>query len=190
MPASAAHADSLEQLLHRSSAGDAEAADALFALLYDEFKTRARAVLRLGHRQTLSTTELVNETWLHLRGRPITVETRAHYFNLAARAMRQVLVDRARHRQAEKRGAGVEPLSLSAADGIGGDDPFDVLVLDQAMARLTEADPALAELASLYLFGGMSSADIAELRGVSERTVYRDWRTARMFLMRHVDTPE
>lgn len=181
--------ETLHPLLQRAADGDPAANDALFGLLYDDFKQRAHAVLRLGDRNTLCTTELVNEAWLRLRGHPISAASRAHYCNIAARAMRQVLVDRARARHAVKRGDGLEPLSLSAASDVAGDDPFDVLALDQVMERLHEVDARLAEVASLYLFAGLSSAEIAELRGVSERTVFRDWRTARMFLMRFMEPP-
>ncbi|HVH35409.1 MAG TPA: ECF-type sigma factor [Tahibacter sp.] len=177
----------IEELLAGARQGQTDAADRLFALLYEELRAQAHLVLRIGARQTLCTTELVNETWLRLSGRALPVESRRHYCNLVARAMRQLLIDRARLRQADKRGDGGEPLTLSAAADIAADEPLDVLALDRVMGALTAADPLLAELAGLHLFGGLGFAEIAELRGVSERTVFRDWRAARMFLLRYMD---
>jgi RNA polymerase sigma factor (TIGR02999 family) len=176
----------IEALLDGVRSGRAEASDRLFAMLYEDFRVQARVLLRVGPRQTMCTTELVNETWLRLNGRALSVESRHHFFNLAARAMRQLLIDRARLRGAEKRGDGGEPLTLGAASDVAADEPFDVLALDRVMVDLASVDPALAQLAELHVFGGLGIAEIAGLRGVSERTVFRDWRTARMFLLRFI----
>ena len=165
--------------------GRADASDRLFALLYDDLRSRAQSVLRIGPRQTLCTTELVNETWLRMNGRALPAESRAHFFNLVARAMRQLLIDRARLRNADKRDGG-EPLTLGAASDVAADEPFDVLALDRVMTSLAATDAALAELAQMHLFAGLGFAEIAQLRGVSERTVFRDWRAARMFLLRFI----
>ncbi|HWU51664.1 MAG TPA: ECF-type sigma factor, partial [Tahibacter sp.] len=91
----------IEELLAGARQGQADASDRLFALLYEELRAQAHLVLRIGVRQTLCTTELVNETWLRLSGRALPVESRRHYCNLVARAMRQLLIDRARLRQAD-----------------------------------------------------------------------------------------
>lgn len=181
-----AEPDQISALIDAIHAGDSAASDRLFGLLYDEFRDKAHVLLRVGPRQTLCTTELVNETWLRLHGRMQPVENRAHFCNLAARAMRQVLIDRARQRNAEKRGDGVPALTLCAADDVQGEDPFDVLALDQVMTALARIDPALAELAQLHLFGGLSIIEIAELRGTAERTTFRQWRTARMYLVKAI----
>lgn len=173
-------------LIDAIRAGDGEASDRLFGMLYEEFRAKAHVLLRVGPRQTLCTTELVNETWLRLHGRMQPVENRAHFCNLAARAMRQVLIDRARHRNAEKRGDGVQALTLRAADDVQGEDPFDVLALDQVMTELARVDPKLAELAQLHLFGGLSISEIAELTGTAERSAFRQWRTARMYLIKSI----
>ncbi len=135
--------DQISALINAIQAGDAAASDRLFGLLYEEFRNKAHVLLRVGPRQTLCTTELVNETWLRLHGRMQPVENRAHFCNLAARAMRQVLIDRARHRNAEKRGDGVPALTLCAADDVQGEDPFDVLALDQVMTALARVDRSL-----------------------------------------------
>lgn len=176
----------IEALLDGVRHGDAAATDRLFGLLYEDFRSQAHRLLRVGPRQTLCTTELVNETWLRLKGRTLAVEDRRHFFNLASRAMRQLLIDRARSRAADKRGEGGEALTLGAASDVVADEPFDVLALDRVMGELAATDAALAELASLHLFGGLGFAEIAELRGVSERTLFRDWRAARMFLLRFI----
>jgi RNA polymerase sigma factor (TIGR02999 family) len=180
-------AGDIDTLIDGVRGGVPGAADRLFALLYEDFRDQAHRLLRAGPRQTLCTTELVNETWLRLSGRSLSVESRRHFFNLAACAMRQLLIDRARHRAAEKRGDGEDALTLRAAADVAAEEPFDVLALDRVMNELAKVDPALAELAQLHLFAGLGTAEIAELRGVSERTVFRDWRSARMFLLRQIE---
>jgi RNA polymerase sigma factor (TIGR02999 family) len=178
--------DPIDQWVGALQAGDPQAPDRLFELLYEQFKSKAHVLLRVGPKQTLCTTELVNETWMRLRGHRLPVESRTHYCNLAAKAMRQVLIDRARHRNAEKRGDGIQALTLRAADDVQGEDPFEILMLDQVMTALAHVDPRLAELAQLHLFGGLSIVEIAELTGTSERTTFRQWRTARMFLIKTI----
>lgn len=179
--------DTISGMLDAMRGGDAAAGDRLYARLYEEFKAKAHVLLRVGPRQTLCTTELVNETWMRLHGRMQPVENRAHFCNLAARAMRQVLIDRARYRNAEKRGDGAEAVTLRAADDMHADDPFDILALDQVMTELAKVDPQLADLAQLHLYGGLTMAEIAEIHGSSERTAFRQWRTARMFLLKAID---
>ena len=185
--ANATDTEDIDGLLARIRAGEDNAKNRLFALLYEDFRAQARLLLRVGMPQTLCTTELVNETWLRLNGKVLSVESRLHFFNVAARAMRQLLVDRARQRGAEKRGRGDEVLTLRAAGDVAADEPFDVLVLDRAMTELARVDASLAELTELHVFAGLDTGEIARLRGVSERTVYRDWRAARMFLLRFID---
>jgi RNA polymerase sigma factor (TIGR02999 family) len=177
--------EQIATLLDALRGGDAGAADRLYGLLYDEFHGKAHHLLRLGPRQTLCTTELVNETWLRLQGRQIPIESREHFANLAARAMRQVLIDRIRHRQAQKRGDGEALLEIQAEDA-GGDDPFEVLALHDTLQDLARVDPLLAQIAELHLFGGFSIIDIAAMLAVPERTAFRRWRTARMFLIRAI----
>ena len=158
-------------LIDRIRAGESAASDELFALLYAEFRSKAHRMLHFGPRQTLCTTELVNETWLRLHGRVQPVENRAHFCNLAARAMRQVLIDRSRNR---------------SADDVQAEQPFDVLALDSVITELARIDAGLAELAQLHLFAGLSIVEIAELRGIPERTAFRHWRTARMYLVKTI----
>lgn len=175
--------DPVDTLLDDLRDGVADAASRLYALLYQEFHRKAHFLLSAGARQTLCTTELVNETWLRLHGRPMQAATRVHFFNIASLAMRQVLIDRARARQAAKRGEGLPPLTLNAISGVGEDQPFDVLAVDQVMHALERVDPKLMEIAQLHLFGGLRFKEIAELLETSERTVFRQWRSARMYLV-------
>lgn len=136
---------------------------------------------------TLSTTELVHETYFKLtapsnRG----WEGRAHFFGAASRAMRQVLVDFARKRQAAKRGSAQAPVSLSDAHGALEVDLDQILALDDALEKLNAADPRLREVVELRFFAGLPAPTIAELLGVSSRTVERQWLKARLFLMREL----
>ncbi len=176
-------ADPVDSMLDDLRDGVADAAGRLYALLYDEFRRKAHFLLRTGARQTLCTTELVNETWLRLHGRPMQAATRVHFFNIASLAMRQVLIDRARARQTAKRGEGSLPLTLTAVSEHEGDQPFDVLAVDQVLNALERVDPKLLQIAQLHLFGGLRFTEIAELLGDSERTVFRHWRMARMYLV-------
>ena len=159
-----------------------------FAAVYDDLRVLARRhVRRLHPGETLRTTALVHETYLKLsRGRPLAVQDRAHFFALASRAMRQVLVDAARTRRAAKRGGDALPASLDEGalrvDAVG----EEILDLDRALARLAEIDPRAASVVEWRYFGGLSEPEIAEALGVTERTVRRDWRQARAFLFREL----
>lgn len=158
-------------------------ASALSDSMYRQFKRKAHALLSNWHGQTLCTTELVSETWLRIRAQFHRIEDQAHYGRLLSRAMRQVLIDRARVRQADKRGYGSDVLSLALIDTPAPEAPIDVLTLDQAMSGLAKIDPVLAEQAELQVFAGLSVAEVATLSGVSERTAFRRWRTARTYLL-------
>jgi RNA polymerase sigma factor (TIGR02999 family) len=179
----------LSQLIQRAGQDDPQAADALFALLYDELRRLAERQLRRGGANlTLGTTTLVHEAYLSMAGREeMAFPDRARFFAYAARAMRGLIIDYARHRQARKRGRNFEitlveddatlgPAALSPADSSG------LEALGEALDQLTGLDAMLAELVDLHFFGGFTFAEIAEIRGVSERTVQRDWRKARLLL--------
>ena len=167
--------------------GDRSAMDRLFPLVYREFHGRAHQ--QLAHRrpgETLSTTALVHETYLKLAGSSRqSYEDRLHFFAVASRAMRQIVVDYARRNAAEKRGSGrairLEP------DAIGNPDRSDeLLALDEALEQLQELDPRLVQTVELRFFGGLSVEETADTLGVSPRTVKRDWQRARAFLFRSV----
>lgn len=178
----------LTELLSAWRGGDPAARDQAFAAVYDDLRALAhRHVRRLRPGETLRTTALVHETYLKLsRGERLPVQDRAHLFALASRAMRQVLVDAARTRQARKRGGDAPAALLDEGalrvEAVG----EEVLGLDQALARLAELDPRAASVVEWRYFGGLSEAEIAEALGVTERTVRRDWRAARVFLHREL----
>jgi RNA polymerase sigma factor (TIGR02999 family) len=162
-------------------AGDQKALDVLLPEIYDELRALA-AHLRRRNRSgdSVRATSLVHETFLRLNGSGAQVESPAHLAALAARVMRNVLVDRARSGAAAKRGGGWTRVDL---DGVGaGQDPVDLLALDAALEELAAIDPRGAEVVHLRVFGGLELAEIAELLGLSSRTAERDWRAARAWL--------
>ena len=171
-------------LLARARAGDQAALGAAYAAVYAELKRAARAQLR-RMRDRFQTTALVHEAYLKLAGAArLTATDRNHLLALSARAMRQVLVDDARAHKADKRGSGLESLTLSApgADS-GGRAVFEVLALDELLQSLHKLDERAAQVVELRYFGGYSETEIAEMLGISDRTLRRDWRKARAFLL-------
>lgn len=154
----------------------------LFEVLYQELHSRAhRERARLGS-STLSTTALVHEAYVKLYDRPLNVESRQHFFHLAAQAMRQILVDHARARRRAKRGGGLINVTLDADIPLATDSPVALIALDAALDQLAALDPRLAKLAEMHVFAGLEFREIAELLGTSERSIYRDRRVARVFL--------
>lgn len=183
----APHQANVTELLAQSRAGDAQALNAAYAAIYDELKRAARSQLRRMH-DAFQTTALVHEAYLKLAGgAPLAALDRNHLLALSARAMRQVLVDDARARKADKRGGGQDALTLSAAQDIGnrsGDAAaVEVLALDELLASLHKLDERAAQIVELRYFGGYSESEIAEMLGISDRTLRRDWRKARAFLL-------
>lgn len=172
-------------LLRRCKQGDARAYDTLFAAIYEDLRRRARFLPRVAG-GTLSTTALVHETYLKLAGAGLNLNDRAHFFALAARAMRQVLVDHARNRGRQKRGGDLAPVTLDLNQADPGGDLFEVLALDAALARLSELDESMGQIVEWHVFGGIGLDDVAELLGVNVRTVFRRWRAARAFLVKQL----
>lgn len=176
-------------LLHAWQRGDREAFDRLVPLVYDELRGLARAQLRRDAGQwTLQATALVHEAYVRLAGTDVSWEDSSHFFAIAARVMRQVLVDEARRRQAEKRGGGVrpvdlDPLSVSAA---GSEAEEDFLALDQALTRLAALDARRAEVVELRYFAGMTIEETSRHLGFSHATVERDLKLARAWLARQL----
>jgi RNA polymerase sigma factor (TIGR02999 family) len=167
--------------------GDRSAMDRLFPLVYREFHGRAHQQLaRRRPGETLSTTALVHETYLKLAGSSRhAYEDRTHFYAVASRAMRQILVDYARRNAAEKRGSG-RVVTLDG-DALASPDRADeLLALDEALDRLQELDPRLVQTVELRFFAGLSVEEAAETLGVSPRTVKRDWQRARAFLFHAV----
>lgn len=175
----------ITRLLAAVRAGEEGSLDRLFEVVYDDLKRRAHHQLA-GASQTLDTTALVHEAYVKLAGTSKPEwEDRTHFFRVAARAMRQILIDRARHHLAQKRGGGVAALSLDD-DRIGTPSPDTaaetLMALDEALSRLAGQSPRLAQVVELRFFGGLSVQDTAQALGVADRTVKRDWRLARAFL--------
>lgn len=177
-------------LLRRCSSGDVRAYDTLFAAVYADLHRRARHLAR-GAGATLSTTALVHETYLKLAGRNLALNDKAHFFALAARAMRHVLLNAARDSLAQKRGGGQIEATFDSALAVPSDagDHVDVVALDQALQQLATADARLAQVVELHFFAGLGFAEIGELLGLTERTVARDWRAARALLQMQLDAP-
>jgi RNA polymerase sigma factor (TIGR02999 family) len=172
-------------LLQRWGAGDATAMDALMPLVHDQLRRLAQSYMRrerAGH--TLEPTALVNEAYVRLVDqRDVRWAGRGHFFAIAAKAMRRVLVDHARGHQAAKRGGGGERVTLSsiAADGRGPDD-LDVLWLHEALEKLAALDSRQARVVELRYFSGLTVEEVAEALHISPATVKREWATARCWL--------
>lgn len=170
-----------------SKAVSEEAPQALFALVYQQLRRIARSQRRsAGNPATLDTTALVHEVYLKLHAVPEAGSIdRVHFLSLAARAMRQILVDHARSRSRLKRGGAFTITGLS--DDIGGSaDMLDLVALDAALTELVQIDPRAGQLVELRIFGGLEFAEIARLQDLNERTLFRDWRRARAFLVRQL----
>jgi len=177
------------QLLERWRQGDPASFDAASSLLYNELHRIAQSYLRAESRySTLQPTALINEAYIRLAERSVGVfHDRKHFFALAARVMRQILVDRARQRSAGKRGGGnVQHVPLDEArDGISS-DPDEFLLLDQALVRLNEYDTSLGGVIELRYFAGLTLEEMAELLGISVATANRRQRLAEAWLNRAI----
>jgi len=176
----------ITQLLLKWNEGDEGALDQLAPLVYEELKSLARSYLRRRvFRNSLQPTLIVHEAWVKLVERQqVRLQTRAQFFGLAAKIMRDLLVDYARERQAAKRGGDMRRLSLSAVAEYAGQkqETIDLLALDAALHRLAEINPRRSRGVELRFFGGLSTSEIAVALGVSEGTVERDWNLSRAWL--------
>lgn len=170
------------ELLDAAERGDEGAQGDLFSLLYDELHRCAHRQLG-GRGETLSTTALVHETFVKLVAvDTLRLDSRRHFMALAARAMRQVLVDHARRAGADKRGGGAALVTLDEHVPDTPPEAGEVLALDRALADLERIDARAARVVQLHFFGGLSFVAIAELEGLNERTIKRDWQAARLLL--------
>lgn len=177
--------DPLRDLLQRAQGGDEAAREKLFAVAYEELRSQARAQLRGGGRNTLlNTTVLVHESYLKfLNAGQLSGAERGHFFAYAARVMRSVIVDFARQRQAERRGGDAIHISLNTqlADQVSaGEDT--VVGIDAALEALQKFDERLVRVVEMRYFAGMTENEIADVLGVTDRTVRRDWEKARLLL--------
>ena len=172
------------KLLERWSGGDEAALEQLMPLVHDELHRLAHQHMRRespGH--ILQTSALINEAYLRLVDQPqIRFENRAHFFGIAARLMRRILVDDARHRQAAKRGGSMIQVPLDEASAIVADQAANVSTLDDALQRLEEIDKRQGQIVELRFFGGLSIEETAKVLSVSPGTVMRDWTFARAWL--------
>jgi RNA polymerase sigma factor (TIGR02999 family) len=171
------------QLLQDWSRGNNEALASLMPLVYQELRRLARSYMRrerTGH--TLATTGLVHEAYLRLVGQDVEWQNRAHFFGIAAREMRRVLVDYARGRQSAKRGGGAIPLPTEIAELLGKAPDFDLMALDEALSRLETMDPERGRIVDLKFFAGLSIEEASEVLEVSPATVKRKWEGARAWL--------
>ena len=165
--------------------GERAAMDRLMELVYDDLRRRAHWQL-LASGGTLSTTALVHETYLRLAGASPRWEDRHHFFNVAAKAMRQIVISHAREKAAGKRGANPRRVELTEQLVAVETQAEELLTVDAALRELEQVDPRLAQVVELRFFGGLSMEEIADLLAVSERTAKRDWQKARALLHRFV----
>ncbi len=177
----------ITELIGKAREGDVQASERLFSTLYDELRRLAAGQLRGDN--VMRSTSLVHETWLKLANHgTLEVTDRSHYFAIAARVMRQIVIDHVRARGAQRRGGDVPMASLDttamnfASQGRDG----DVLALDDALHRLGEMDPALASLVEMRFYAGLELSEISAVIDRSERSLKRDWRRARAFLQREL----
>ena len=182
---------SVTVLLERARSGDREALATLLPLVYDELRRIARAQMRRERPgQTLNSTGLVHEAWLRLSASShLAPHNRAHFLAIAANAMRQILVERARARHAAKRGGHRERVTLNEAVLPGPEPDLDVLAVDAALEKLAALDPEQARLVELRYFGGLSVEETAVALDISAETVMRDWKFAKSWLLRALSRP-
>lgn len=177
----AAIAGEVTRLLQDWSAGEPAARDRLFALIYDELRRLAHHQRRREHSpEALGTTALVHEAYLRMVDAQLPMmNARAHFFGIAARVMRCILIDEARARKAKKRSASELHLAFDGAH-----TSVDLLELDEALQALAKLDPRQATLVELRFFGGLTESEAAEVLAISVPTVKRDWTMARAWLFR------
>jgi len=175
-------------LLADLQAGNRSAESRLMPLVYNELRRVAGRYMR-GERpdHTLQPTALVHEAYLRLLGQhDVAWQNRSHFYAVAARLMRNILVDHARARQAHKRGGQERKVTFDEALEFAGRETTDLLALDEVLTRLAQRDPRQARIVELRFFGGLSEKEVAEVLGVSVRTIKRDWAVARAWLYREI----
>ena len=179
----------ITQLLKQWSNGDAEVLDDLMPLVYVELRRQASSYLRRERsNHTLQPTALINEAYLKLIDqRDVKWQNRAHFFAIAAQAMRRILVDYARERKREKRGGAAENLPIEeAAFVISKEKSIDLVALDEALNKLAKFDERQAKVVELRYFSGLSIDETAEVLNVSNVTIRRDWNMAKAWLLQEI----
>jgi RNA polymerase sigma factor (TIGR02999 family) len=179
----------ISELLVAWGGGDESALDRLMPLVYGELRRLAHRYMsqeQPGH--TLQTTALVNEAYLRLvNWRDARWQNRAHFFAVSAQMMRRILVDFARDKQASKRRGDALQVSLSQASAFTVERGADLVALDEALKAMAEVDRRKSQVVEMRFFGGLSVKEVAEVLKVSEETVLRDWRLAKVWLLRELD---
>lgn len=186
---SASH--SVTQLLEQWNSGDREALDKLMPLIYEELRKMARRYMRQQNPDhTLQTTALIHEAYLRMvNQKEKHFENRAHFFGVAAQAMRHILVDYARARHAAKRGGDARPISLEEAALVTEERAAELVAFDDALKELEELSKRQSRVVELRYFGGLSVEETATVLAVSPETVMRDWNMAKAWLHRALSAP-
>ncbi len=181
--------DAITQVLSAIEQGDPNAAEQLLPLVYDELrKLAAQKLAQEKPGQTLQATALVHEAYLRLVGADKIGHWngRGHFFAAAAEAMRRILIDNARRKQAGKHGGGLQRVDLDRAEAVAAAPPEDLLALDDILDRLTRHDAAAAQLVKLHYFAGLSVEEAGEVLGLSRTSAYRLWTFVRAWLRCHL----
>jgi RNA polymerase sigma-70 factor, ECF subfamily len=178
----------ITRMLKEATAGEASAVNQLLPLVYDELRALAETYLKRERPDhTLQATALVHEAYVRLiKQEDVQWQNRAHFFAVAAQAIRRILVDHARGHEREKRGGGRERVCLNEDVATAPGRGLDLLALDEALEKLAQLDPRQARIVELRFFGGLSLKEVAEFLGVSPRTVDGDWAMARAWLRREL----
>jgi RNA polymerase sigma factor (TIGR02999 family) len=178
-------------ILRAAQGGDPDAAARLLPLVYDELRKLAKA--RMAHLppgQTLQPTALVHEAYVRLLGKQdLHLESQKHFFFVAARAMRDILVEQARAKAGPKRGGNRKRVELKDIFAAQDPDENDILALNEVLSELEAKDPVKAEIVNLRYFAGMSMEETARVMGISESTLYRDWRFLKAWLKSRLELP-
>ena len=186
MPTNREPAADVTQILRDWSGGSEEASAKLMPLVYEELRRLARDYLRRERADhTLQATALVHEAYLRMvDGENVTWQNRAHFYGIAARLMRRILVDHARAHNAAKRGGLQQKFSLDEARDLPAPGATDLVALDGALESFAKTYPRKSEVVELKFFGGLEANEIAEVLNVSQKTVLRDWSFAKLWLCR------
>ena len=177
------------ELLVAWNEGDEAALEQLMPVVYDELRRLARRHLAGERGERPQTTALVHDAYLRLVDqRAVRWQNRAHFYAIAARMMRRILIDHARARVTDRRGGGAPHVALDHAAEVSAERADQLVALDDALLRLAEVDPRKSRVVELRFFGGMSVEETAEVLGISNATVMRDWSTAKAWLHRAIET--
>ena len=180
----------LTRILHSLSEGESGAAEELLVIVYDELRVIARRVFQSQNAsdRTVQPTILVHDVFMKLTGNSdVKWEGRVHFFAVAAKAIRDLLVDDVRRQQAKKRGGGWNRVTLSAINDPQNESMIDLIDLEDALARLKEISPRQERIVELRFFGGLSVEEVAAVLNISDRTVMYDWRMARAWLRKTLE---